>query len=124
VENTNHTLGEEATCTTAQICTTCGFTKQEAYGHNPSYEVNWNADHTEATMNCTACEHVWTGTVVESNVQPGCGVDGHKKHIATFGLNNVYEHFDCDGHVIPTPYPTHVDTNSDGICDNCSNTII
>ena len=124
VEITKHTLSAEATCTTAQVCTICGFEKQAAYGHNPSYEPIWNTDHTTVTMNCTACEHVWTGTVVVSNVQqPGCGVDGFQKHIATFGLNGTYEHFECDGHVVPTQHPTHVDGDANGLCDNCSQLI-
>ena len=54
-----HTAGDEATCTKNQVCTVCGTTLVEAYGHELSVEV---IEPTETTAgythtSCANCDY-------------------------------------------------------------------
>ena len=83
VENTGHTAGSAATCTTAQICTVCNAELNPSLGHDyesvvtpPSCEDKGYTTHT-----CTRCDDTYTDSfvdetghteVVDEAVAPSC----------------------------------------------------
>lgn len=95
-----HSPGEEATCTSPQLCISCGVTILDALGHNPSDEwlsdsdYHWhtclnncgtNFEHTSHTPNipaatateakyCTICAYV---------IEPATGEEGSCEHSYT-----------------------------------------
>ncbi len=68
-----HTPGEEATCTTNQICTACGMELKPALGHNMVVDAKKNPTCTETGLtegsHCTRCD----GATVAQQVVPALG---------------------------------------------------
>ncbi len=66
-----HTPGEEATCTTPQTCTACGEKLKPALGHTPGEEATCTTPQT-----CTTCETTLVealGHTTENGVCDNCG---------------------------------------------------
>ena len=51
-----HTPGAEATETTAQTCTTCGYVIKAALGHTHKYASTWTTDENGHWYACSGCE--------------------------------------------------------------------
>lgn len=105
-----HTAGEEATCTTAQICTVCNTVLVEALGHK--YTVTYEAD---TPVNCSTISGDYTiletcsvcntveKTFVENSylphsfevetVDPTCTEDGYDLHICTVCAHEEEDNF-------------------------------
>lgn len=68
-----HTPGAEATETTAQICTTCGYVIKSALGHKHSYATTWTTDANGHWYACSGCEE--KGSYAEHDFENACDKD-------------------------------------------------
>lgn len=99
-----HTPGAEATESTAQTCTVCGYIIKEALGHTHSYSSEWKSDNESHWHECDCGdkkdngEHTWddgivvkTATVTEFGIKKfSCTVCGHEK---TESMDKLSESF-------------------------------
>jgi len=68
-----HTPGAEATETTAQTCTTCGYVIKSALGHKHSYATTWTTDANGHWYACSGCEE--KGSYAEHDFENACDKD-------------------------------------------------
>ncbi len=68
-----HTPGAEATETTAQTCTTCGYVIKAALGHKHSYTTTWTTDEVGHWYDCAGCEE--KGSYVAHDFENACDKD-------------------------------------------------
>lgn len=85
---TAHTPGAEATETTAQKCTVCGYVIKAALGHTHDYASDWTTDENGHWHTCSGCEekgdyadHAWNdGEVTKEATETETGL---KKYTCT-----------------------------------------
>ena len=68
-----HTPGAEATETTAQTCTTCGYIIKAALGHKHDYATKWTTDEKGHWYTCTGCEE--KGSYANHDFENACDKD-------------------------------------------------
>lgn len=94
-----HTPGAEATETTAQTCTTCGYVIKAALNHIHNFASTWTTDANGHWYACDGCEEKGSyathtpGTEATPTTDQTCTVCGHVMKEAT-------------GETEPTPQPT------------------
>lgn len=68
-----HTPGAEATETTAQTCTACGYVIKAALGHKHNYATTWTTDDAGHWYKCSGCEE--KGSYATHDFENGCDKD-------------------------------------------------
>lgn len=68
-----HTPGAEATETTAQTCTTCGYIITPALGHKHSYATTWTTNDEGHWYACSGCEE--KGSYAKHDFENACDTD-------------------------------------------------
>lgn len=68
-----HTPGAEATETTAQTCTVCGYIMKAALGHTHSYADSWTTDGEGHWYACSGCEE--RGSYADHDFENVCDAD-------------------------------------------------
>ena len=68
-----HTPGAEATETTAQTCTICGYVIKAALGHKHNYATTWTTDASGHWYACSGCEE--KGNYAEHDFENACDKD-------------------------------------------------
>jgi len=68
-----HTPGAEATETTAQTCTTCGYVIKAALGHKHNYATTWATDGEGHWYTCAGCEE--KGSYAKHDFENACDKD-------------------------------------------------
>ncbi len=79
-----HTPGAEATETTAQTCTTCGYVIKAALGHKHNYATTWTTDDNGHWYACSGCEEKdsYTDHDFENACDPDCSICGFTRDTA------------------------------------------
>ena len=76
-----HTPGAEATETTAQTCTTCGYIIKATLGHKHSYADTWTTDDSGHWHKCSGCEEKdsYAAHVFENDCDTDCSICSYKR---------------------------------------------
>lgn len=71
-----HTPGAEATETTAQTCTTCGYVIKAALGHKHNFATTWTVDNEGHWYACVGCEEKgsYAAHEFENACDPDCSI--------------------------------------------------
>ena len=77
----SHTPGAEATETTAQTCTVCGYVIKAALGHKHSYATTWTTDDTGHWYKCSGCEEKgsYAAHDFENSCDKDCSICGYTR---------------------------------------------
>ncbi len=97
------------TCTdqgyTTYTCSRCPSSYKDDYvdalGHAPATTVEWNGDHTKATVSCTRdCGTTWSSSEITRNTTTtaNCTVKEKYNHTVTINVNGEEKSFTCGGH--------------------------
>lgn len=78
---TTHTPGAEATETTAQTCTTCGYVIKAALGHTHKYASTWTTDENGHWYACSGCEEKgsYAAHDFENTCDKDCSICGYTR---------------------------------------------
>lgn len=78
---TAHTPGAEATETTAQTCTTCGYVIKAALGHKHNYATTWTTDETGHWYACSGCaeKSSYAAHDFENDCDKDCSICGYTR---------------------------------------------
>ena len=107
-------VGGTSTCTTAKVCTVCGFSYGGVAGHLPSGE--WICDNDTHSMKCANCDATFSPDA--SHVGNACGICG--KYVYGIGngdlVYNIADNFGSDNYSPWALYLTkwNPDTNNLG----------
>ena len=76
-----HTPGAEATETTAQTCTTCGYVIKAALGHKHNYATTWTTDEAGHWYDCAGCEEKGSYAThdFENDCDKDCSICGYTR---------------------------------------------
>lgn len=86
-----HTPGADATESTAQTCTICGYVLKLALGHTHNYANKWTIDQEGHWYSCSGCEEKdsYATHDFENACDPDCSICGHiRETVHTFPEND------------------------------------
>lgn len=99
-----HTPGAEATESTAQTCTVCGYVLKAALGHTHHYATMWTANREGHWYGCSGCEEKssYAAHDFENACDPDCSICGYTRDTAHIFeeayLSNADHHWhECSG---------------------------
>ena len=95
IDVTVHTPGAEATETTAQKCTVCGYVIKAAFNHTHNYAAEWTTDEIGHWHACSGCEEQgsYTAHNFENACDSDCSVCGYTRAVS----HNFGESYKSDG---------------------------